>query len=156
MGGRRKRGGDRAGKPGCASEQSSPTLKVELVSVDKLVPYARNARLHSDEQVASIAGSIREFGFNNPVLIDGEDGIICSRARSPDWPMKTPPTIETPAFPNLSLSGAGSGQRLISRRLRASFGTSDRLWTRQRPGVCGMLTEQTQIAAFSFLVCAAT
>ena len=39
-----------------------------------LIPYARNARTHSDQQVAQIAASIREFGFTNPVLIDEEDG----------------------------------------------------------------------------------
>jgi ParB family chromosome partitioning protein len=38
-----------------------------------LIPYARNARTHSDQQVAQIAASIREFGFTNPVLIDEED-----------------------------------------------------------------------------------
>ena len=41
-----------------------------------LIPYARNARTHSDQQVAQIAASIREFGFTNPVLIDEENGII--------------------------------------------------------------------------------
>jgi hypothetical protein len=41
-----------------------------------LIPYARNARTHSDQQVAQIAASIREFGYTNPVLIDQEDGII--------------------------------------------------------------------------------
>ena len=44
--------------------------------VGDLIPYARNARTHSDEQVAQIAASIREFGFNTPVLIDVEGGII--------------------------------------------------------------------------------
>jgi hypothetical protein len=38
--------------------------------IEALIPYARNARTHSDEQIAQIAGSIREFGFTNPVLID--------------------------------------------------------------------------------------
>ena len=45
--------------------------KIENVSIDKLVPYARNSRTHSDAQVAQIAASIKEFGFTNPVLIDG-------------------------------------------------------------------------------------
>ncbi|TNE57499.1 MAG: hypothetical protein EP341_04030, partial [Sphingomonadales bacterium] len=49
---------------------------VEQRAVADLVPYARNARTHSEAQVAQIAGSIREFGFNNPVLVDGENGII--------------------------------------------------------------------------------
>ena len=50
-------------------------LKIEHIPVDQLVPYARNARTHSDEQVAQIAGSIAEFGFVNPILI-GEDNVI--------------------------------------------------------------------------------
>lgn len=50
-------------------------MQVELLSIDKLLPYARNSRTHSDEQVAQIAASIKEFGFTNPILID-KDGII--------------------------------------------------------------------------------
>jgi ParB-like chromosome segregation protein Spo0J len=46
-----------------------------------LVPCARNARTHSDQQVAQIAASMREFGFTNPVLIDEEDGIIAGHCR---------------------------------------------------------------------------
>ncbi|MEZ5913468.1 MAG: site-specific DNA-methyltransferase [Paracoccaceae bacterium] len=46
-----------------------------------LVPYARNARTHSDAQVALIAGSIREYGFTNPILVDGENGIIAGHGR---------------------------------------------------------------------------
>ena len=49
--------------------------------IEKIIPYARNARTHSNEQVAQIAASIKEFGFNNPVLIDGEDGIIAGHGR---------------------------------------------------------------------------
>ena len=51
--------------------------KIENVSIDKLVPYARNSRTHSDAQVAQIAASIKEFGFTNPVLIDGGGGDHC-------------------------------------------------------------------------------
>src|SRR6056297_320148 len=46
-----------------------------------LIPYANNARTHSETQVARIAGSIREFGFNNPVLVDGANGIIAGHGR---------------------------------------------------------------------------
>ena len=49
--------------------------KVERWPLDRLIPHARNARTHSDAQVAQIAGSIAEFGFVNPVLV-GDDGII--------------------------------------------------------------------------------
>ena len=46
-----------------------------------MIPYARNARTHSEAQVAQIAGSIREFGFTNPVLIDPKSGIIAGHGR---------------------------------------------------------------------------
>ena len=54
---------------------------IEKISIDKLIPYARNARTHSDEQVAQIAASIREFGFNNPILIAGDNTIIAGHGR---------------------------------------------------------------------------
>ena len=44
--------------------------RIELWPIDRLIPYARNPRTHSDAQVAQIAASIAEFGFNNPVLVD--------------------------------------------------------------------------------------
>lgn len=55
--------------------------KIEWQSVDKLIPYAKNARTHSDEQIAQIAGSIKEFGFNNPVLVDKDNSIIAGHGR---------------------------------------------------------------------------
>lgn len=54
---------------------------IEQIKVDQLIPYARNARTHSEAQIAQIAGSIREFGFCNPVLIDANDGIIAGHGR---------------------------------------------------------------------------
>ena len=53
----------------------------KALSVASLIPYARNARTHSDEQVAQIAASIREFGFINPVIVDGDKGIIAGHGR---------------------------------------------------------------------------
>lgn len=54
---------------------------IETLPIDALVPYARNSRTHSAEQVAQIAASIREFGFTNPVLIDEAGGIIAGHGR---------------------------------------------------------------------------
>lgn len=54
---------------------------LETLPIDTLVPYARNSRTHSPEQVAQIAASIREFGFTNPVLIDDAGGIIAGHGR---------------------------------------------------------------------------
>ena len=48
---------------------------------DVLLPYARNSRTHSEAQVAQIAASIREFGFTNPVLVDGDNGIVAGHGR---------------------------------------------------------------------------
>jgi ParB-like chromosome segregation protein Spo0J len=56
-------------------------MKIETLKTADLIPYARNSRTHSDGQVAQIAGSIREFGFTNPVLIDAENGIIAGHGR---------------------------------------------------------------------------
>lgn len=56
-------------------------MQVKVKSVDELIPYARNSRTHSEEQVLQIASSIREFGFNNPVLIDQDGGIIAGHGR---------------------------------------------------------------------------
>ena len=50
-------------------------------AVSDLIPYARNARTHSDEQVDKIAASIREFGFLNPVITDGDNGIVAGHGR---------------------------------------------------------------------------
>jgi ParB-like chromosome segregation protein Spo0J len=67
------------------AKASKPTpgqpLQIEQVAVSALIPYARNSRTHSDEQVAQIAASIREFGFTNPVLIDADSGIIAGHGR---------------------------------------------------------------------------
>lgn len=55
--------------------------RIEMWPVDKLVPYERNARTHSPEQVAQIAASITEFGFVSPILVDNEAGILAGHGR---------------------------------------------------------------------------
>ena len=82
------------------------TLQVEYRSVAVLIPYARNSRTHSDAQVAQIAASIREFGWTNPVLVDGENGIIAGHGRvlaARKLGMDTVPCIE--------LAGMSEAQR---------------------------------------------
>jgi DNA modification methylase len=56
--------------------------EIEYVSTEELIPYARNSRTHSDEQVAQICASIKEFGFTNPVLIDADGMIIAGHGRT--------------------------------------------------------------------------
>jgi DNA modification methylase len=73
-----KRSRERAGSP---SPATSDALQVELWPVDRLLPYAANARTHPDEQVAQIAGSIAEFGFNVPCLVDDRGVLIAGHGR---------------------------------------------------------------------------
>ena len=61
-------------------------MQIEIMKTSDLVPYAKNAKLHSDSQVAAIAGSIREFGFNNPVLIDKDNAPAWRHASLEDVP----------------------------------------------------------------------
>lgn len=56
-------------------------LKIEYRKIAELIPYARNARTHSEQQISQIAASIKEFGFNNPVAIDAGGGILCGHGR---------------------------------------------------------------------------
>lgn len=65
--------------PGAPSVRSP--LSLTYRPIGELIPYARNARTHSEAQVALIAGSIREYGFTNPVLVDGSNGIIAGHGR---------------------------------------------------------------------------
>jgi ParB-like chromosome segregation protein Spo0J len=65
------------------AKQTAPAMakRIELWPVDRLVPYEKNARTHSAEQIAQIRASIEEFGFTAPILVDGEDGILAGHGR---------------------------------------------------------------------------
>lgn len=54
---------------------------IEMIETDKLIPYARNSRTHSTQQVSQLAASIREFGFTSPVLVDKDSTIIAGHGR---------------------------------------------------------------------------
>src|SRR5450759_2405519 len=56
-------------------------LQIELRPVYRLLPYARNSRTHSDEQIAQVAASILEFGWTNPILVGADGVIIAGHAR---------------------------------------------------------------------------
>jgi hypothetical protein len=63
------------------AQQLWPADKVERWALNRLIPYARNARTHSDAQVAQIAASIREWGWTTPVLVDEAGGLIAGHGR---------------------------------------------------------------------------
>lgn len=58
-----------------------PADKVERRKISSIIPYARNSRTHSDEQVSQIAASIKEWGFTTPILIDIDGEIIAGHGR---------------------------------------------------------------------------
>ena len=72
-------------------------IQIQEKLVSELIPYVNNSRTHSDEQVAQIAASIKEFGWTNPILIDGDNGIIAGHGRllaARKLGQKEVPTIE--------------------------------------------------------------
>lgn len=73
------------------------TLQITYKAVKDLIPYVNNSRTHSEEQVTQVASSIKEFGFTNPILLDGESGIIAGHGRllaAKKLGMEQVPTIE--------------------------------------------------------------
>lgn len=101
-------------------------LKVEYRKVEDLIPYARNARTHSDEQIAQIAASIKEFGWTNPILIDGENGIIAGHGR-----LAAARKLKMDKVPCIELSGLTEAQKkayiLADNRLPQNAGWDDSL-----------------------------
>ena len=96
-------------------------LNIEYRPVDSLVPYVNNARTHSDEQVAQIAASIREFGWTNPILVDGERGLIAGHGR-----LKAARVLGLTQVPVIELSHLSAAQKrayvLADNRLAENAG----------------------------------
>ena len=73
------------------------TLQITYKAVKDLIPYVNNSRTHSEQQITQVASSIKEFGFTNPILLDGESGIIAGHGRllaAKKLGMEQVPTIE--------------------------------------------------------------
>jgi ParB-like chromosome segregation protein Spo0J len=81
-------------------------LRIEYLPVEKLRPYERNARTHSDAQIDAIAESIRQFGFNSPILIDDNNGVIAGHAR-----LAAARKLELDTVPCVRLSHLSDAQR---------------------------------------------
>ena len=104
----------------------APPLAVSYRPVSALIPFAKNARTHSDAQVAQIAASIREFGWTNPILVDGDNGIIAGHGRllaARKLGMATVPVIE--------LAGLSEAQKralvIADNKLALNAGWDDEL-----------------------------
>lgn len=85
---------------------AKPGLAIVYLPVAGLVPYVSNARTHSDDQVAQIAASIKEFGFTNPILIDGDKGIIAGHGR-----LQAARKLGLDSVPTIELHGLSDAQR---------------------------------------------
>ena len=63
------------------ADQMITTTQMQLVDINKLIPYVNNARTHSPEQITKLRSSLREFGFINPVLIDRKYNVLAGHGR---------------------------------------------------------------------------
>ena len=101
-------------------------LKVEYRNIKELIPYCNNSRTHSDEQVLQIASSIKEFGFTNPVLIDGQGGIIAGHGR-----IMAAQKLKMDEVPTITLSDLSEAQKkayiIADNKLALNSGWDDEL-----------------------------
>ena len=101
-----------------------------MVPPERLAPYARNARTHSDEQVVQIAASIVEFGFTNPILVDRDFGIIAGHGR-----LMAARRLELPAVPVIRLEHLSKAQRralvIADNRIAENAGWDETLLRRE-------------------------
>lgn len=101
-------------------------LEIVYKDVSSLIPYARNSRTHSDDQITRLASSIKEFGFTNPILIDGENGIIAGHGR-----LQAAKKIGLAIVPTIELSGLTAAQKrayiLADNRLALDAGWDENM-----------------------------
>ena len=101
-------------------------LAVQIWTIDKLIPYARNARTHTDEQVAQVAASIVEFGWTNPILVGADGVIIAGHAR-----LAAARKLRMNEVPVIVLDGLSETQRraliLADNRLAMSAGWDEEM-----------------------------
>lgn len=102
--------------------------QVKWLETNSLIPYAKNSRTHSETQVAQIAGSIKEFGFNNPVLVDEDGGIIAGHGR-----VLAAQKLGLDTVPCIELSHLSDTQRkayvIADNRLALNAGWDDQMLT---------------------------
>jgi len=81
-------------------------LEVAYIATTDVIPYANNPRTHSDQQVSQVAASIKEFGFNNPILLDDHNGIIAGHGR-----LAAAQKLGMELVPTITLAGLTEAQR---------------------------------------------
>lgn len=101
-------------------------LKIEYKKIEDLIPYVNNTRTHSENQVAQIASSIKEFGWTNPILLDGENGIIAGHGR-----LMAAQKLNETEVPTIQLYGLSETQKkayiIADNKLALNAGWDDEL-----------------------------
>src|SRR5580704_4373274 len=97
---------DEVGREYPRADHATARLRLEFWPIDRLVPSPRNARSHSDGQIAEIAGSIRTFGFTNPVLVGEEGTVIAGHGR-----LAAARKLALPEVPVIALHGSSEIQQ---------------------------------------------
>ena len=82
------------------------TLQIEYKKIDDLIPYIKNSRTHSPQQIQQLAASIKEFGWTNPILLDGENGIIAGHGR-----LAAARLLNEIEVPTIQLNGLNENQK---------------------------------------------
>lgn len=82
------------------------TLQIEYKKIDDLIPYVKNSRTHSPQQVQQLAASIKEFGWTNPILLDGDNGIIAGHGR-----LAAARLLNQDEVPTIQLNGLTENQK---------------------------------------------
>ena len=103
-------------------------MEIKEIEVTALIPYAKNSRTHDDAQVAQIAASIKEFGWTNPILIDGDKGIIAGHGR-----LMAARKLKMDKVPVIELSGMTDAQKkayvIADNRLALNAGWDNAMLT---------------------------
>ena len=103
-------------------------MQIKEVEVTALIPYAKNSRTHDDAQVAQIAASIKEFGWTNPILIDGDKGIIAGHGR-----LMAAKKLKMDKVPVIELNGMTDAQKkayvIADNRLALNAGWDNAMLT---------------------------
>jgi ParB family transcriptional regulator, chromosome partitioning protein len=81
-------------------------LKIEYKPISSMNPYGKNARTHTDEQIKQVMASIKEFGWTNPILLDGKSGVIAGHAR-----LEAAKRMGIDDVPCIELSGLSEAQK---------------------------------------------
>jgi ParB-like chromosome segregation protein Spo0J len=82
------------------------TLQIEYKKIDDLIPYIKNSRTHSPQQIQQLAASIKEFGWTNPILLDGDNGIIAGHGR-----LAAARLLNQIEVPTIQLNGLNENQK---------------------------------------------